>query len=80
MTAKDVGELLMVTLKNDGGLLYSDWFVNRVMIKDKTKNITYDFPCNRWVQDVATVFEGTGKIESTILSVQCQCVVKRVGR
>jgi len=62
VTAKDVGELLMVTLKNDGGLLYSDWFVNRVMIKDKTKNITYDFPCNRWVQDVATVFEGTAKL------------------
>ena len=62
VTAKDVGELLMVTLKNDGGMLYSDWFVNRVMIKDKTKNVTYDFPCNRWVQSEATIFEGKGKL------------------
>ena len=62
VTAKDVGELLMVTLKNDGGMLYSDWFVNRVTIKDKTKNATYDFPCNRWVQSEATIFEGKGKI------------------
>lgn len=62
MAAKDVGELLMITLKNDGGMLYSDWFVNRVMIKDKTKNATYDFPSNRWVQSEATIFEGKGKM------------------
>lgn len=60
VTAKDVGELLMVVLKSDGGRLYSDWFVNRVTIKDKTKNVTYDFPCNRWVQDEVLIFEGTG--------------------
>lgn len=50
----------MVVLKSDGGGLYSDWFVNRVTIKDKTKNVTYDFPCNRWVQDEVLIFEGTG--------------------
>ena len=62
MTAKDVGELLMITLKNDGGGYKSDWFVNRVTIKDKAKNHTYDFPCNRWVQDETIAFEGKGKI------------------
>lgn len=59
MTAEDVGEILLVTLMNDGGSLYSDWFVNRVTIK--AKNVTYDFPCNRWVQNEVTMFEGKGK-------------------
>ncbi|XP_078365380.1 allene oxide synthase-lipoxygenase protein-like isoform X2 [Oculina patagonica] len=62
VTAKDVGELLMVTLRNDGGGLYSDWFVNRVTIKDKTKNATFDFPCNRWVQNESIIFEGKAKL------------------
>lgn len=66
VTAKDVGELLMVTLKSDGGGLYSDWFVNRVTIKDKAKNTTYDFPCNRWVQSESLVFEGAGKIDRLV--------------
>ena len=61
VTAKDVGEILMVVLKNDGGGLYSDWFVNRVTIKCKAKNATYDFPCNQWVQGEAVILEGTGK-------------------
>lgn len=60
--AKDVGELLMITLKNSGSGFYSDWFVNRVTIKDEAKNVTYDFPCNRWVQSEATFFEGKGKM------------------
>ena len=61
VTAKDVGEILMVFLKNDGGGLYSDWFVNRVKIKCKAQYATYDFPCNQWVQDEVVIFEGTGK-------------------
>lgn len=60
--AKDVGELLMITLKNSGSGFYSDWFVNRVRIKDEAKNVTYDFPCNRWVQSEATFFEGKAKL------------------
>ena len=61
ITAKDVGELLLVTLKNDQGGLYSDWFVNRVTIKIKGKDTVYDFPCNRWVQSETIIFEGAGK-------------------
>lgn len=60
ITAKDVGELLMITLKNDGGGYRSDWFVDRVTIK--TKNVTYVFPCNRWVESEVTFFEGKAKL------------------
>lgn len=63
ITAKDVGELLMITLKNDGGGYRSDWFVDRVTIK--TKNVTYVFPCNRWVESEVTFFEGKGKTAIT---------------
>lgn len=66
--AKDVGEPLLVTLKRDGGRnvlsVDPDWFVNRVKIKKEAtgSHITYDFPCNRWVQNEGvTLFEGTGK-------------------
>jgi len=61
VTAKAVGEVLMITLKNNGSMLYSDWFVERVTIKDTGKNVTYDFPCCRWVQTEVTIFEGKGK-------------------
>lgn len=66
MPAEDVGELLMIVLRNDGGGLYSDWFVNRVKIKVNAKNAIYDFPCNRWVQREAIVFEGTGTVVYSI--------------
>ena len=68
VTAKDVGEVLMITLKNNGGMLYSDWFVERVTIIDRSKNVTYDFPCCRWVQKEATIFEGKGNIVRRFLS------------
>lgn len=65
--ARDVGEPLLVTLiKGRGHFLRvdSDWFVNRVKIKKvgTGSDITYDFPCNRWVQNESvTLFEGKGK-------------------
>lgn len=62
LTAEDVGELLMVVLMNDGGGWNSDWFVDRITIKIKSKNVTYDFPCNRWVQSENVIFEGTAKL------------------
>lgn len=61
LTAKDVGEPLLVTLKKVGCGLDSDWFVDRVTIKPLIRRGTvYDFPCNRWVQSEITIFEGTG--------------------
>ena len=65
--ARDVGEPLLVTLiKGRGHFLRvdSDWFVNRVKIQKvgTGSDITYDFPCNRWVQNESvTLFEGKGK-------------------
>ena len=61
LTAKDVGEPLLVTLKKVGGGFDSDWFVDRVTIKPLiSRGTVYDFPCNRWVQSEITIFEGTG--------------------
>ena len=65
MKAKDIGEPLLVTLKQDGSGLYSDWFVDRVTIKVKGDDTIYDFPCNCWVQNEIIVFEGTGNVENT---------------
>lgn len=84
-TAEDVGELLMVVLRSDGGGLNSDWFVNRVTIKVNAKSAIYDFPCNRWVQSEAIVFEGTGtvvySIGSTTSSSPCRSrLYKRLGK
>lgn len=59
---KDIGEPLLVTLKQDGSGLYSDWFVDRVTIKVKGDDAIYDFPCNRWVQSEIIIFEGTGNV------------------
>ena len=65
--ARDVGEPLLVTLKKGRGHFLrvdSDWFVNRVKIEKAGtgSDITYDFPCNRWVQNESvTLFEGKGK-------------------
>ena len=64
VTARDVGEPLLVTLKKDGGSFDPDWFVDRVKIKKlgRRPDIIYDFPCNRWVQNESvTIFEGKGK-------------------
>ena len=64
VTARDVGEPLLVTLKKDGGSFDPDWFVDRLMIKKlgTSPSILYDFPCNRWVQNESvTIFEGKGK-------------------
>ena len=59
---KDVGDLLMVKLINDGGGFLSDWFVNKVVIQ-KFSNIpggVYNFPCFRWVSSELVLFEGKG--------------------
>ena len=65
VTARDVGEPLLVTLKKGEGIriFNSDWFLDRVTIKKlEAPDIIYDFPCNRWVQNESvTLFEGTGK-------------------
>jgi len=59
LEAEDVGELLMIRLDNDQGGLFSDWFVEKVLItcsQDPQK--LYEFPCGRWVQSESVFFEG----------------------
>lgn len=64
VTARDVGEPLLVMLKKEGGSFDPDWFVDRLTIKKvgTSSGIIHDFPCNRWVQNESvTIFEGKGK-------------------
>ena len=62
LDAEDVGELLMIKLDNDQGGLFSDWFVEKVMITcSQDPQRLYEFPCCRWVQSESTFFEGKGR-------------------
>jgi len=59
LDAEDVGELLMIKLDNDQGGLFSDWFVEKVMITcSQDPQRLYEFPCGRWVQSESIFFEG----------------------
>lgn len=66
LDAEDVGELLMIKLDNDQGGLFSDWFVEKVMITcSQDPQRLYEFPCGRWVQSESIFFEGKGSIAKT---------------
>ena len=66
MEAEDVGELLMIKLENDQGGLYSDWFVEKVVINSsRDPEKLYEFPCGRWVQSESVFFEGKGRSADT---------------
>ena len=62
LDGEDVGELLMIKLDNDQGGLFSDWFVEKVMITcSQDPQRLYEFPCFRWVQSESIFFEGKGR-------------------
>ena len=62
LVAEDVGELLTIKLHNDQGGLYSDWFVEKIMITcSQDPQRLYEFPCYRWVQSESIFFEGKGR-------------------
>lgn len=64
LDAEDVGELLMIKLEHDQAGLYSDWFVERVLITcSHDSGRLYEFPCGHWVQKESVFFEGKGKLE-----------------
>ena len=46
----------------------TDWFVDRITIKNNKTNVAYNFPCYRWVQNEMVIFEGTGKIDQILVS------------
>lgn len=61
LEAEDVGELLMIKLDNDQNGLFSDWFVEKVLITcSQNPQRLYEFPCHRWVQSESVFFEGKG--------------------
>lgn len=62
LDAEDVGELLMIKLENDRGGLFSDWFVEKVLITcSQDQHRVYEFPCGCWVQSESVFFEGKGR-------------------
>ena len=62
LAAEDVGELLMIKLHNDQGGLYSDWFVEKILITcSQDPQRLYEFPCFRWVQNESVFFGGKGR-------------------
>ena len=61
LEGEDVGELLMIKLDNDQNGLFSDWFVEKVLITcSQNPQRLYEFPCHRWVQSESVFFEGKG--------------------
>ncbi|KAM7441264.1 arachidonate 5-lipoxygenase [Porites harrisoni] len=59
LEGEDVGELLMIKLDNDKNGLFSDWFVEKVLITcSQNPQRLYEFPCHRWVQSESVFFEG----------------------
>lgn len=61
--AMDVGEILMIHLRNDGrGWWFKnpDWFVNKISVISSTQDDPFEFPCYRWVLSEMVVFVGKG--------------------
>ena len=60
----DVGEVVMITLNNNGMGAKSDWYIAKVIVEKELEggNEKYEFPCYRWVVHQLVVFEGQGKI------------------
>nr|AAY98506.1 11R-lipoxygenase [Gersemia fruticosa] len=58
----DVGEIAMITLKENGFGLKSDWYIAKVIIEkiDEATGFSnkYIFPCYRWVIKQLVVYEG----------------------
>ena len=53
----------MIKLINDGTGLFSNWFVNRVIIRKVVPDLPneeYNFPCFCWVSKGNVFFEGKG--------------------
>lgn len=54
----------MIELEHDQEGLFSDWFVELVIIScNHDSGGVYEFPCGHWVQKHSTIFEGKGKVE-----------------
>ena len=64
VSGDDVGDVVMITLNNNGMGLKSDWYIAKVIVEKVTEggDEKFEFPCYRWVVDHLVVFEGKGKV------------------
>jgi len=56
----DVGEVLMINLRNDGGgwcHKNSDWFINKIHVTSSSERGSFDFPYYGWVSSGVTVIQ-----------------------
>ena len=63
VSGDDVGDVVMITLKNSGFGFKSDWYIAKVIVEKEAQfgNKIFEFPCYRWVVRDLVVFEGKGK-------------------
>ena len=69
--AMDVGEVLMINLRNDGGgwcHKKSDWFVNKIHVTSSSEKESFDFPYYGWVSSGVTVIQRGGNCRNTVKS------------
>ncbi|CAH1245138.1 ALOX5 [Branchiostoma lanceolatum] len=62
MTAIDVGEVIMVTIYNEGG---PAWFVESIVVEEVRRGRSTEFPAQRWVTDTVIVRRGKASIMTT---------------
>ncbi|XP_078695234.1 allene oxide synthase-lipoxygenase protein-like [Branchiostoma floridae x Branchiostoma belcheri] len=55
MTAADVGEVLMVTMYNEGG---QAWFVESIVVEEVRRGRSTEFPAHRWITDMVMIRRG----------------------
>ncbi|KAG7271688.1 hypothetical protein CRUP_025549 [Coryphaenoides rupestris] len=49
VTAVELGTLKKLRIRHDNSSSYPSWYLDRVEILDTKEDITYYFPCNRWL-------------------------------
>ncbi|XP_076005611.1 lipoxygenase homology domain-containing protein 1 [Genypterus blacodes] len=65
LTAIDLGALKKLRIRHDNSKCNSAWYLDRVEIVDTQEDMTYYFPCNRWL----AVDEDDGQIVRELVSV-----------
>ncbi|KAJ3604053.1 hypothetical protein NHX12_028794 [Muraenolepis orangiensis] len=65
LTAVDLGALKKLRIRHNNTSSYSSWYLDRVEIVDTKEDVTYYFPCNRWL----AVDEDDGQIARELVPV-----------
>uniref|UniRef100_A0A8C5H6N3 Lipoxygenase homology domain-containing protein 1-like n=1 Tax=Gouania willdenowi TaxID=441366 RepID=A0A8C5H6N3_GOUWI len=65
VTAVDLGPLKKLRIRHDNSNSHSTWYLDRVEIVDIKEDMTYYFPCNRWL----AVDEDDGQIARELVPV-----------